>query len=115
MSEISYRKIFRGKDLMVPFRNLSQGNFTRQLTRPQGPQRPHEGHTKTKARARHPSRTKERKMDGASALVQGFFHDPPLAKLKVFIFFHMGVSLVCSMFKPDVSAVSVGRNQESSA
>ena len=54
-------------------------------------------------------------MDVVSGMVGGFFHDPPLAKVKVFIFFHMGVSLVCSMFKPDVSAVSVGRNQESSA
>ncbi|QDZ18029.1 hypothetical protein HOP50_01g05350 [Chloropicon primus] len=43
-------------------------------------------------------------MDMAQVAVQGFFHDPPLAKLKVFIFFHMGVSLVCSMFEPDVSA-----------
>ena len=43
-------------------------------------------------------------MDVVSGMVGGFFHNPPLAKVKVFIFFHMGISLVCSMFEPDVSA-----------
>ncbi len=46
-------------------------------------------------------------MDAFSATVQGFFHEPPLGKVKVLLFFHMGISLVCSMLEPDVSAVSL--------
>ena len=52
-------------------------------------------------------------MDVAQIAVQGFFHDPPLGKLKMFIFFHMGISLMCSMFEPDVSAVSVTASSHS--
>ena len=58
-------------------------------------------------------RAERRKMDVAQIAVQGFFHDPPLGKLKMFIFFHMGISLMCSMFEPDVSAVSVKASSHS--
>ena len=45
-----------------------------------------------------------RTMDIAQASIQGFFHEDPLSRLKLFIFFHFGMALVCSMFEPDVSA-----------
>ena len=43
-------------------------------------------------------------MDMAVATLQGFFHEAPLGRVKMFIFFHMGMALMCSMFEPDVSS-----------
>mmetsp|Transcript_15829 Transcript_15829/g.40339 ORF Transcript_15829/g.40339 Transcript_15829/m.40339 type:complete len:189 (+) Transcript_15829:2011-2577(+) len=43
-------------------------------------------------------------MDVATASISEFFHQAPLGRVKLFIFYHMGISLMCSMFEPDVSA-----------